>query len=283
MSTKEENRADQTYLDLVKEILKNGNDKDDRTGVGVKSLFAKQMRFDLSDNKFPLLTIKKIAFPNIAEEVLFFIKGQTNSKILEEKGVNIWKKNGEKTDGDLGPVYGWQWNHFGADYKDCKTDYEGQGHNQLDEAIELLKNDPNSRRMLVSAWNPSDLKKMVLPPCHVMFQFYVNSGKLSCSMYQRSADVGLGLPYNIASYSLLTKLVAETVGLECEELIITTGDTHIYNNHLDQMKLISERVPRDQPKLFIKNKKSNIRDYTIDDFELVGYDPHGFVKMEMLL
>lgn len=273
--------ADLLYLNLVIQILSKGNDKMDRTGFGTLSLFQHQMRIDISGANFPLLTTKRMSFKNIAEELFWFLKGETNSKTLSEKGVKIWDANAEKTGGDLGPIYGYQWNHFGAQYVDCKTDYKDQGVNQIDKAISMIKNDPNSRRIIVCAWNPVDIEKMALPPCHILFQFYVHDGKLDCGMYQRSADVGLGLPYNIASYALLTKMVASVTGTEANELIINTGDTHIYNNHIEPLKEQIKRSPKGNPRLVIKKLKTEIRDYCLEDFEIENYDPHPAVKMDM--
>lgn len=250
------------------------------------------MRFDLSES-FPLLTTKRVFWKGVVEEILWFLKGETNANLLAEKGVHIWDGNGsrefldqygfeDREQGDLGPVYGFQWRHSGAEYKDFKTDYSGKGVDQISEVIDLIKTDPNSRRMIVSAWNVKDIPLMALPPCHVLFQFYVENERLSCLLYQRSCDVGLGVPFNIASYSLLTCLIAKMTGLKPGEFIHMLGDTHIYNNHIEPLKKQISRTPRPFPLLEIDYVEGKpIEEYVFEDFRLIGYHPHKTVKMEM--
>jgi len=266
------------YLDLVKEVLENGNQKGDRTGTGTKSIFGHQLRFDLSKG-FPMITTKKLHLKSIIHELLWFINGDTNISYLNENGVKIWNEWANK-DGDLGPVYGYQWRNWNGDEID-----------QIKELISTLKNNPNSRRMLVSAWNPSVLPdtsktfeenvasgKAALPPCHAFFQFYVNNGKLSCQLYQRSADVFLGVPFNIASYALFTMMVAQVCGYQAGDFIHTFGDAHIYNNHIDQVKLQLSRDTRPLPKMEINPEIKSIFDFKFEDFKLVNYDPHPHIK-----
>jgi thymidylate synthase len=266
------------YLDLVKEVLENGNQKGDRTGTGTKSIFGHQLRFDLSKG-FPMITTKKLHLKSIIHELLWFINGDTNIGYLNENGVKIWNEWANK-DGDLGPVYGYQWRNWNGDEID-----------QIKELISTLKNNPNSRRMLVSAWNPSVLPdtsksfeenvangKAALPPCHAFFQFYVNNGKLSCQLYQRSADVFLGVPFNIASYALFTMMVAQVCGYQAGDFIHTFGDAHIYNNHIDQVKLQLSRDTRPLPKMEINPEIKSIFDFKFEDFKLVDYDPHPHIK-----
>lgn len=280
------------YLDLVKDILKNGVVKTDRTGVGTKSVFGRTMRFSLKDGTMPLLTTKRVFWRGVAEELMWFIMGSTNAKDLSNQGVNIWDANGsrefldklgftEREEGDLGPVYGFQWRHFGAEYVDCNSNYDGQGVDQLKELIETIKTNPDSRRMILSAWNPVAIPKMALPPCHVMAQFYVSGNTLSCQMYQRSADMGLGVPFNIASYALLTHLIAQCCGLEGGELVHVIGDCHVYLNHVSALEEQLKRRPRPPPKIRFRTEETNIDDMTMMDFELVGYDPHPSIKMDM--
>lgn len=285
---------EQQYLSLIQNILDKGNVKGDRTGVGIKSLFGGMMRFNLRDDSFPLLTTKKVFWRGVVEELLWMISGSTSSKVLSNKGIKIWDKNGSREflnsvglsnneEGDLGPVYGYQWRHFGAEYAGPNMEYTGKGIDQLAECIHKIKTDPNNRRIVMSAWNPSDLNKMALPPCHMFCQFYVCNGELSCLMYQRSCDVGLGVPFNIASYSLLTKMIAEVCDLKPGEFIHTMGDIHIYTNHFDALRQQLTRSPRSFPKLRIKpsDKKRTIDDFLFEDFELIGYDPHPTINMEM--
>ena len=266
------------YHDLVKHVLENGTQKGDRTGTGTKSVFGYQMRFDLSEG-FPMVTTKKLHLKSIIYELLWFLKGDTNIKYLQENGVKIWDEWANEN-GDLGPVYGHQWRNWNSEEID-----------QITELIETLKTNPNSRRMLVSAWNPSVLPdtsksfgeniangKVALPPCHAFFQFYVSEGKLSCQLYQRSADIFLGVPFNIASYALLTMMIAQVCNLEAGDFIHTFGDAHIYNNHIEQLELQLSRDCRALPKMSINPKIKNILDFDFDDFTLEGYDPHPHIK-----
>jgi thymidylate synthase len=256
------------YLELLNDILENGTKKDDRTGTGTLSVFGRQLRFDLQKG-FPLLTTKKLHIRSIIHELLWFLSGDTNVKYLQENGVTIWDEWADEN-GDLGPVYGAQWRSWkGAD---------GQTIDQISEVIEQIKTNPNSRRLLVSAWNVGEIDKMKLPPCHYAFQFYVAEGKLSCMWQQRSVDTFLGLPFNIASYALLTHMMAQQCDLEVGELIFTGGDVHLYLNHIEQAKLQLTRDPRPLPKLVIKRKPESIFDYKFEDFEIVDYDPHPHIK-----
>ncbi len=266
------------YLDLVSHVLENGNEKGDRTGTGTKSVFGHQMRFDLSEG-FPMVTTKKLHLKSIIYELLWFLKGDTNIDYLTENGVKIWNAWADEN-GDLGPVYGHQWRNWNSDEID-----------QITEVIETLKTNPNSRRMLVSAWNPSVLpdtsksfsenvanNKAALPPCHAFFQFYVNDGKLSCQLYQRSADIFLGVPFNIASYALFTMMMAQVCGYEAGEFIHTFGDAHIYSNHIEQLELQRSRDLRTLPKMKLNPEIKDIFEFTFEDFTLEGYDPHPHIK-----
>lgn len=293
ISIKMQEHGEYQYLNLIKNIIENGSEKGDRTGTGTKSIFGSSVRFNLSDG-FPLLTTKKVFWRGIVEELLFFIKGQTNSKILESKGITIWQGNTSRDfldkkemytreEGDMGPIYGFQWRHWGAKYIDMYTDYQGQGFDQLQDCIRLIREDPNSRRIVMSAWNVGDMNDMVLNPCHVLVQFYVSNNKLSCLMYQRSADCGLGLPFNIASYALLTHIVAHITSLQVGDLIIDTGDTHIYMNHVEALQAQLTRVPKPFPTLNIKCDIKEIDDYQFDDFELLNYNCHPAIKMKMAI
>lgn len=255
------------YHDFLKHILQNGNDKEDRTGTGTKSVFGYQMRFDLSKG-FPLLTTKKIHFKSVALELIWFLNGNGNNNWLKERGVSIWNEWADPQTGDLGPIYGVQWRNWPTP--------QGEHIDQLQEVIDILKKDPNSRRMVVSAWNVADLDKMALQPCHVLFQFYVSNNKLSCHLYQRSADAFLGVPFNIASYALLTHLIALECNMEVGDFIWSGGDCHIYNNHYDQVNTILSRDCKELPEIKI-NKKS-IFDYDFSDFELLNYNPHSAIK-----
>jgi thymidylate synthase len=256
------------YLELCEHVLKNGIVKDDRTGTGTISTFGYQMRFDLGEG-FPLLTTKKLHVKSIIHELLWFLKGDTNVKYLQENGVRIWNEWADEN-GDLGPVYGHQWRSW--------TGADGQTIDQISELIDQIKNNPNSRRLIVSAWNVADLPKMALPPCHCLFQFYVADGKLSCQLYQRSADVFLGVPFNIASYALLTMMIAKVCGLEPGEFIHTFGDVHIYLNHIEQVKLQLTRDPRPLPKMRFARNVNDIFDFRYEDFVLEDYDPHPHIK-----
>ncbi|XP_039294718.1 thymidylate synthase [Nilaparvata lugens] len=280
------------YLNLVQKVLDSGYKKMDRTGTGTLSLFGAQMRFSLKNGVFPLLTTKRVYWKGIVEELLWFIKGSTNAKELSEKGVHIWDGNSsreyldslgftDRVEGDLGPVYGFQWRHFGAEYKDMFTDYRSQGVDQLRDVITKITTNPDDRRIIMCAWNASDLTKMALPPCHCLVQFYVAGNQLSCQMYQRSADMGLGVPFNIASYSLLTYMIAHVTGLEPGEFVHTIGDCHVYLNHVDALKVQLQREPRQFPQLKINRTVTDIEDFKFDDFELVDYKPYPKIDMQM--
>ena len=256
------------YLDLLREIRDNGVTKTDRTGVGTKSIFGHQMRFNLQDG-FPLLTTKKVFLKGIIYELLWFLKGDTNIKFLTDHNVHIWDEWADEN-GDLGYVYGKQWRSWET------TD--GRVIDQISQVVDLIKNHPDSRRILVTAWNPAEIDKMALPPCHCLFQFYVADGKLSCQLYQRSADTFLGVPFNIASYALLTMMLAQVCGLEPGEFIHTTGDTHIYLNHLEQVNEQLSREPRPLPKMIINPDVKSIFDFKYEDFHLEGYNPYPAIK-----
>ena len=271
------------YLDLVKHVLENGDFKQDRTGTGTKSVFGYQMRFDLSEG-FPMLTTKKLHLKSIIYELLWFLKGDTNIKYLNENGVRIWNEWADEN-GDLGPVYGFQWRNWNGDNID-----------QITELIDNLKKNPNSRRMLVSAWNPSVLPdtsisfkenvsqgKAALPPCHAFFQFYVNDGKLSCQLYQRSADIFLGVPFNIASYSLFTLMIAQVCGYKPGDFIHTFGDAHIYSNHFDQVKLQLTREPKQLPIIEINPDIKDIFNFNFEDFNLINYNPDPHIKGDVAI
>ena len=256
------------YLDLLRHILKNGTRKDDRTGTGTTSCFGYQMRFDLSEG-FPLLTTKKVHLKSIIHELLWFLNGDTNVKYLQDNGVRIWNEWAD-ADGNLGHIYGYQWRSW--------PDYEGGHIDQIKEVIETIKNNPDSRRIIVSAWNVADIKNMNLPPCHAFFQFYVADGKLSLQLYQRSADTFLGVPFNIASYALLTMMVAQVCGLEPGDFIHTFGDVHIYNDHREQVELQLTRTPRRLPRMKINPEVKDIFAFKFEDFELEDYDPYPTIK-----
>lgn len=253
------------YLDLLQDILDNGVDKGDRTGTGTRSVFGRQMRFDLSKG-FPLLTTKNVHLKSIIYELLWFLKGDTNVRYLQENGVRIWNE-WAKENGDLGPVYGSQWRNW-----------NGEGIDQIKNLIETLKKNPNDRRMIVTAWNPSKISEMALPPCHMTFQFYVANNKLSCMLYQRSCDMFLGVPFNIASYALLTMMIAHVCGFELGEFVHTLADTHIYHDHFEQVKTQLSREPRALPQMLIKRKVDSIDDFKYEDFELINYDPWPAIK-----
>lgn len=259
------------YLDLVRHVLENGTDKEDRTGTGTLSVFGHQMRFDLEEG-FPLVTTKKCHLKSIVHELLWFLKGDTNIKYLTENKVSIWNEWAD-ANGDLGPVYGAQWRHWKK---------PGGGEvDQIAQVVQSLKTNPDSRRHLVVAFNPGELDKMALPPCHAFFQFYVAKGKLSCQLYQRSADVFLGVPFNIASYALLTMMMAQVTGYKAGEFVHTLGDAHLYRNHLDQARLQLTREPRPLPQMKINPEVKDIFGFKYEDFELVGYDPHPAIKAEV--
>lgn len=256
------------YLDLCRHILHNGTKKEDRTGTGTISTFGYQMRYDLADG-FPVVTTKKLHLKSIIHELLWFLSGDTNIKYLQDNGVRIWNEWADEN-GDLGPVYGYQWRSWPTP--------DGKSIDQITNVVEQIKNNPDSRRLIVSAWNVANVDSMALPPCHTMFQFYVADGKLSCQLYQRSADVFLGVPFNIASYALLTMMVAQVCDLEPGEFIHTLGDAHIYTNHLDQVELQLGREPKDLPTMEINKEVKSLFDFTYEDFNLVGYDPHPAIK-----
>ena len=250
------------------------------------------MRFSLKDGVFPLLTTKRVFWRGVAEELLWFVKGCTNGKELGDKGIHIWDGNGSREfldsrglshreEGDLGPVYGFQWRHFGAEYADMHADYTGKGVDQLKDCIHKIINNPEDRRIILTAWNPADLDKMALPPCHMFCQFYVADGKLSLQMYQRSADMGLGVPFNIASYSLLLIMVAQVCGLQPGEFVHTIGDAHVYTNHVDALKEQITRTPRAFPKIEVNDAPKDIDGFNFSDFTIVGYSPDKTIKMKM--
>ena len=258
----------QQYLDLMRRILDEGAEKTDRTGTGTKSVFGHQMRFDLSTT-FPLLTTKKLHLRSIIHELLWFLTGDTNIKYLHENKVTIWDEWADDL-GNLGPVYGHQWRKWES--------ADGRIIDQITQVIEQIKANPDSRRLIVSAWNVGDIDRMALPPCHLLFQFYVAEGKLSCQLYQRSADVFLGVPFNIASYSLLCMMMAQVCGLKPGEFVHTLGDAHLYSNHLEQTMLQLSRDPRKLPRMIINPEVNNLFEFAFDDFELVDYDPHPHIK-----
>jgi thymidylate synthase len=286
------NAEERQYLDLCRHILDHGVHRGDRTGT--LSQFGTQMRFSLRDGTLPLLTTKRVFWRGVAEELLWFVAGNTNANDLAAKDIRIWDGNGSRDFldsrglghrevGDLGPVYGFQWRHFGATYGTIHDDYTGKGVDQLAECIDKIKNNPEDRRIILSAWNPADLELMALPPCHMFRQFYVDTEKneLSCQMYQRSADMGLGVPFNIASYALLTHMIAHVTGRKPGDFVHTIGDAHVYLNHVDALQTQLERTPRAFPKLQINPDKQNIDDFVFADFTVVGYQPHKTIKMEM--
>jgi thymidylate synthase len=256
------------YLDFMQHVLDNGVKKEDRTGTGTLSVFGYQMRVDLSEG-FPLITTKKCHLRSIIHELLWFLKGDTNIKYLKDNKVRIWDEWAD-ADGNLGPTYGYQWRSWN------KSD--GQAVDQITNVIEQIKTNPDSRRLIVSAWNVGEIEKMALPPCHALFQFYVINGKLSCQLYQRSADIFLGVPFNIASYALLTMMIAQVTGLEVGDFIHTFGDAHLYSNHIEQTELQLSRTPYKLPTMKINKKIDNIFDFTIDDFELENYEAHPHIK-----
>lgn len=281
------------YIELIKQIMEKGSKKEDRTGTGTISIFGHMSRYSLENNVFPLLTTKRVNFRLVAEELLFFIRGDTDNLNLKKKDVHIWDMNGKKEfleaqginrrEDDLGPIYGFQWRHFGAEYSTCEDNYKEKGIDQLNNAIEELKKNRNSRRIVVSAWNPVDLKKMALPPCHVLFQFVVTDEKLNLIMYQRSGDIGLGVPFNIASYSLLLKMVSYLTEIPEGDFVHVIADAHIYRNHIDALKEQISRSPRPFPNLYIRpaKKRNSIEEFEIEDFVLDGYNPHPPIKMAM--
>ncbi|KAF9444273.1 thymidylate synthase [Macrolepiota fuliginosa MF-IS2] len=291
------------YLHLIRRVLDSGDVRPDRTGTGTISIFAPpNLRFSLRDSTLPLLTTKRTFLRGIVEELLWFTCGLTDSKVLSDKGVKIWDGNGSKAflesrglghrrEGDLGPVYGFQWRHFGAEYEDCDADYAGKGVDQLRECIQKIKENPTDRRIILSAWNPKDIPLMALPPCHMLCQFYVHlppesdptrKPELSCLMFQRSADLGLGIPFNIASYALLTHMVAHVTGTNARELIIQLGDAHVYRDHIEALEVQLQREPRPFPKLrWARDGIKDIEDFQYSDFVVEGYNPHPSIAMKM--
>lgn len=258
----------QQYLDLLSHVMENGQDKGDRTGTGTRSIFGHQMRFDLSET-FPVLTTKKLHLRSIIHELLWFLQGDTNIKYLKDNGVRIWDDWADEN-GDLGPVYGAQWRSWPAP--------NGQSIDQITKLIDGLKNNPNSRRHIVTAWNPAFVDEMALPPCHCLFQFYVANGKLSCQLYQRSADIFLGVPFNIASYALLTRMLAQITGLEAGEFVHTLGDAHIYHNHFEQTELQLTRTPKQLPTIWINPDVTDLFQFKFEDFKLQNYEAEPNIK-----
>ncbi|MCI3205785.1 MULTISPECIES: thymidylate synthase [Pandoraea] len=256
------------YLDFMRHVLEHGTDKTDRTGTGTRSVFGYQMRFDLQAG-FPLVTTKKVHIKSIVHELLWFLQGSTNVRYLQENGVSIWNEWAD-ADGELGPVYGAQWRSWPTP--------DGGHIDQITQIVDQIRSTPDSRRLIVSAWNVGEIPRMALPPCHAFFQFYVADGKLSCQLYQRSADIFLGVPFNIASYALLTHMVAQQTGLDVGDFIWTGGDCHLYNNHLDQVRTQLEREPFPLPKLEIARKPDSIFDYKFEDFHITGYEAHPHIK-----
>ena len=260
------------YLDMLRHIMENGTDRGDRTGTGTRSVFGYQMRFDLRDG-FPLVTTKKVHLKSIIHELLWFIKGDTNVRYLQENGVRIWNEWADPETGDLGHIYGYQWRSWPR--------YDGGFVDQLSDAVEQIRTNPESRRIIVSAWNVGDLDNMNLPPCHAFFQFYVADGRLSLQLYQRSADTFLGVPFNIASYALLLMMVAQVTGLEPGEFIHTLGDTHIYHNHMEQVRTQLAREPRALPRMTLNPEVKRLEDFRYEDFTLTDYNPHPHIKGEV--
>jgi len=286
------NHEEYQYLNLIQKILTEGVKRGDRTGTGTLSVFGAQMRYSLKKGIFPMLTTKRVFWRGVAEELLWFIKGSTSAKELQDKKIRIWDGNSTREfldkrglthheEGDLGPVYGFQWRHFGATYKTMHDNYDGLGVDQLMQCIDQIKNNPNSRRIVMTAWNPADLDKMALPPCHMFVQFYVADGHLSCQMYQRSADMGLGVPFNIASYALLTRLMAQVCGLEAGDFVHVIGDAHVYLNHVEPLQEQLKRTPKQFPILRINPNKKDIDSFEYADFKIEGYKPHKTIKMKM--
>jgi thymidylate synthase len=259
------------YLDLLQDVLDNGTDRPDRTGTGTRSVFGRQTRFDLGQG-FPLLTTKKLHIKSIVYELLWFLRGETNVRWLQERGVKIWDEWADEN-GDLGPVYGSQWRSW--------PDGDGGTIDQIANVVTSIRTKPDSRRHIVTAWNPAEVDEMALPPCHCLFQFYVAEGKLSCQLYQRSADIFLGVPFNIASYALLTQMMAQVTGLKPGEFVHSFGDLHLYHNHFDQARLQLARDPRHLPRLTINPDKRDIFDFRFEDFMITGYDPHPTIKAEI--
>lgn len=285
------NLEEKNYLKLVEKILDQGSERNDRTGVGTLAIFGERLEFDL-EKGFPLLTTKKMGYKTILKELLWFLSGSTDARVLQRQNVHIWDGNSSRNfldsrglnhlpEGDIGALYGYQLRYFGANYVDCETDYTGQGFDQIKYVIDKIKNEPHSRRILFSAWNPADFDKMSIYPCHFSAQFFVDNGKLDCQMHQRSADIMLGVPFNIASYSFLTFMIAHLTGLTPGRLIITFGDTHIYKNHIEGAKEQIKRTPFLFPKLKIKRKITDIDDFKLEDFEITDYKCLSPIKLSM--
>ena len=294
------NEEELKYIDLLKEIITDGSLKKDRTGVGTYSIFGSRLKFSLENNKMPMLTTKKMFTKGVIEELLFFLRGQTDSKILEAKGVNIWKGNTSREfldkrgmegypEGHMGKGYGFQWRHFGGNFNldNCyEVAFDDAGVDQVSDVLKTLKSNPDDRRIIISAWNPSQMHQIALPPCHMMVQFYVNNGTLSAQWYQRSVDAFLGLPFNILSYALLTRIMAKAAGLEAKELIFVGGDTHVYSNHIDQVKTQLLREPFEFPTMQITKEISTIEDIEnleLNDFKFEGYKSHPSIKADMAI
>jgi len=294
------NTEEQAYLDLCSRIVTEGEYRSDRTGTGTYSMFAPpQLKFDLRNDQFPLLTTKRTFFRGLAQELIWFIKGSTDANELASKNIHIWDGNASRDfldkrgltqnrEGDLGPVYGFQWRHFGAQYEGSDADYTGKGFDQLKSVIDQIKNDPFSRRIILSAWNPAAEKYMALPPCHILCQFYVSMPRgpdgpryLHSQMYQRSGDMGLGVPFNIASYALLTKMIAHVTGIEPGYFMYVLGDAHVYANHVEPLKEQCSRTPSEFPKLTFKRQIADIEDFAFEDFELHDYKPQSKIDMKM--
>jgi thymidylate synthase len=287
----EPNEEEQQYLNLIRDVIANGNKRMDRTGTGTLSVFGRSLRFDL-EKSFPLLTTKKLPFKTIVCELLWFISGSTDVRKLQEQKCFIWDANTTRDaldkrglqhyrEFDAGAIYPFQWRHWGAEYKGCEVDYTGQGIDQITNLVKTIKTNPTDRRMLLTAYNVADISKMALPPCHCFAQFYVNDGRLSCMMYQRSADLGLGVPFNISSYALLTNLLAQVCNLKPGELIHTMADCHIYMNHIEPLKEQLTREPRLFPKLRLNRMVRDITAFTVEDCKLEGYSPHPKIVMQM--
>jgi thymidylate synthase len=285
--------GEEQYIDLLRKIMEEGTVTNNRTNVETTSLFGCQMRFDIFKS-FPLFTTKNVPFRLIAEELLWFLSGSTDNSVLQSKNIHIWDKNSdrsfldnlgfyEREENDIGPGYGFQWRHYGAIYDTCKTNYEGQGVDQITELIKNIKTDPDSRRLILNAWNPVDLEKVNLPPCHCFAHFRVLNKKLNCLLYQRSGDMALGVPFNVASYSLLTYMIAKVCDLSPGVLVHTIGDAHIYKPHYEGVKEQIERTPTTFPLLTIKEKKDSIFDYTVDDFIISNYNPQRKIYFEMVV
>lgn len=290
----EGNSNEQAYLDLLKKIIEQSKFRMDRTKVGTFALFGESLEFDLSNGTLPLLTTKRVFIKAVIEELLWMLRGSTDAKELSNKGVKIWDANGSRDfldkqglldnrEGDLGPVYGFQWRHWGAEYQGADHDYIGKGCDQIAEIIRKIQMDPTDRRMILSAWNVGDLKKMALPPCHMMCQFFVepDTKELSCQMYQRSCDMGLGVPFNIASYSLLTHIIAHLTGTKAKKFKLVMGDTHIYKTHVEALIQQIDRTPKPFPKVKINPHVVTIDDLIYEDIDIIGYDPMPTIKMPM--